>query len=94
MTVDFDPALFSAAEEKQLASAFASVQPGFEAAFRAGDYTGALRALAALKAPVDAFFDKVLVMDQDAAVRQNRIGFLGRLHATMNRIADLSRLAA
>jgi len=70
------------------------VQPGFEAAFRAGDYTGALRALAALKAPVDAFFDKVLVMDQDAAVRQNRIGLLGRLHATMNRIADLSRLAA
>jgi len=94
VTVDFDPALFSAAEEKQLASAFASVQPGFEAAFRAGDYTGALKALAALKAPVDAFFDKVLVMDQDAAVRQNRIGFLGRLHATMNRIADLSRLAA
>jgi glycyl-tRNA synthetase beta chain len=94
VSTDFDAALFSQAEEKQLASAFASVQPGFEAAFRAGDYTGALKALAALKAPVDAFFDKVLVMDQDAAVRQNRIGFLGRLHATMNRIADLSRLAA
>ena len=91
---DFDPALFSEAEEKRLASAFAAVQPGFEAALRAGDYTGALKMLAALKAPVDAFFDKVLVMDKDAAVRQNRIGFLGKLHATMNRIADLSRLAA
>ena len=91
---DFDPALFSEAEEKQLASAFAAVQPGFEAAFRAGDYTGALKMLAALKAPVDAFFDKVLVMDKDERVRQNRIGFLGKLHATMNRIADLSRLAA
>jgi glycyl-tRNA synthetase beta chain len=91
---DFDPGLFSAAEERQLASAFAAVQPGFESAFRAGDYTGALRALAALKAPVDAFFDKVLVMDKDERVRQNRIGFLGRLHATMNRVADLSRLAA
>jgi glycyl-tRNA synthetase beta chain len=91
---DFDAALFSEAEERQLASAFAAVQPGFEAAFRAGDYTGALKMLAALKAPVDAFFDKVLVMDKDAAVRQNRIGFLGRLHATMNRVADLSRLAA
>ncbi len=91
---DFDPLLFSEAEEKQLAGAFASVQPAFEAAFRAGDYTGALKMLAALKAPVDAFFDKVLVMDKDAAVRQNRIGFLGKLHAIMNRIADLSRLAA
>jgi len=92
--VDFDPALFSEVEEKQLADAFAKVQPGFESAFRAGDYTSALRALAALKAPVDAFFDKVLVMDKDERVRQNRIGFLGKLHATMNRIADLSRLAA
>ena len=91
---EFDPALFSEAEERQLASAFAAVQPAFESAFRAGDYTGALRALAALKAPVDAFFDKVLVMDKDERVRQNRIGFLGRLHATMNRVADLSRLAA
>jgi glycyl-tRNA synthetase beta chain len=91
---EFDPGLFSEAEERQLASAFAAVQPGFENAYRTGDYTGALRVLAALKAPVDAFFDKVLVMDEDERVRQNRIGFLGRLHATMNRIADLSRLAA
>ena len=91
---EFDPALFTEAEEKQLASAFAAVQPAFESAFRAGDYTGALRGLAALKAPVDAFFDKVLVMDKDESVRQNRVGFLGKLHATMNRIADLSRLAA
>ena len=90
---DFDPGLFSEAEERQLASAFASVQPGFESAFKAGDYTGALKTLAALKAPVDAFFDKVLVMDKDERVRQNRIGFLGKLHATMNRVADLSRLA-
>jgi glycyl-tRNA synthetase beta chain len=91
---EFDPGLFSEAEERQLASAFAAVQPGFESAFKAGDYTGALRSLASLKAPVDAFFDKVLVMDKDERVRQNRIGFLGRLHATMNRVADLSRLAA
>ena len=91
---DFDPALFSEAEETQLAGAYAALQPAFESAFRAGDYTGALRTLAALKAPVDAFFDKVLVMDKDERVRRNRIGFLGKLHATMNRVADLSRLAA
>jgi len=42
---------------------------------------------------VDAFFDKVMVMDKDPRVRANRIGFLGRLHGTMNRIADLSKLA-
>jgi glycyl-tRNA synthetase beta chain len=91
---DFDAAMFTQAEEKQLATAFAAVQPGFETAFRGGDYTGALQALAALKAPVDAYFDKVLVMDKNEAVRRNRIGFLGRLHATMNRVADLSKLAA
>ena len=42
---------------------------------------------------IDAFFDKVMVMDKDARVRDNRIGLLGMLHATMNRIADLSKLA-
>jgi glycyl-tRNA synthetase beta chain len=42
---------------------------------------------------VDAFFDKVMVMDKDSRVRDNRIGFLGALHGTMNRIADLSKLA-
>jgi glycyl-tRNA synthetase beta chain len=91
---DFDAALFSQKEETALADAFAAILPGFESAFRAGDYTEALRTLAALKEPVDAFFDKVMVMDKDERVRQNRIGFLGRLHATMNRVADLSKLAA
>ena len=93
-SAEFDAALFTQQEETGLAEAFAAVLPGFESAFRAGDYTEALRTLAALKAPVDAFFDKVLVMDEDERVRRNRIGFLGRLHATMNRIADLSKLAA
>ncbi|MGD9952187.1 MAG: glycine--tRNA ligase subunit beta [Burkholderiales bacterium] len=90
---EFDAALFRQKEESELASAFAALQPGFEAALKAGDYTGALKSLAALKGPVDAFFDKVLVMDPDEGVRRNRIGFLGRLHAGMNRIADLSKLA-
>lgn len=91
---DFDPGLFSQSEEQQLAGAFAAIQPEFERAYKAGEYTAALKSLAALKSPVDAFFDKVLVMDKDERVKQNRIGFLGRLHATMNRIADLSKLAA
>ncbi|MEX0637750.1 MAG: glycine--tRNA ligase subunit beta [Burkholderiales bacterium] len=91
---DYDPALFSQSEENALADAFAAIQPDFESAFKAGDYTEALKSLAALKAPVDAFFDKVLVMDKDERMRQNRIGLLGKLHATMNRIADLAKLAA
>jgi glycyl-tRNA synthetase beta chain len=91
---DFDASLFSQPEEQQLAGAFAALQPEFERAYKAGEYTEALKSLAALKSPVDAYFDKVLVMDKDERVKANRIGFLGRLHATMNRVADLSKLAA
>ena len=89
----FDPALMVLPEEKSLASTFERLQPDVDRAFSALDYTGALKALASLKSPVDAFFDKVMVMDKDPRVRANRIGFLGRLHGTMNRIADLSKLA-
>jgi len=89
----FDVALMSLPEEKTLASTFGRLEPDVNRAFGALDYTGALRALATLKTPVDAFFDKVMVMDKDPQVRANRIGFLGRLHGTMNRIADLSKLA-
>jgi glycyl-tRNA synthetase beta chain len=89
----FDPALMVLPEEKSLAKTFDRLQPDVDRAYGALDYTGALKALATLKSPVDAFFDKVMVMDKDPRVRANRIGFLGRLHATMNRIADLSKLA-
>jgi glycyl-tRNA synthetase beta chain len=89
----FDPALMVLPEEKSLATTFSRLQPDVDRAFGALDYTGALKALASLKSPVDAFFDKVMVMDKDPRVRANRIGFLGRLHGTMNRIADLSKLA-
>ena len=49
--------------------------------------------LAALRAPVDAFFDGVMVNADDPALRTNRLGLLASLHAAMNRVADLSRLA-
>ena len=64
------------------------------AAFDAGDYTASLQALASLKAPVDAFFDAVMVNADDPALRRNRLALLATLHAAMNRVADLSRLAA
>jgi glycyl-tRNA synthetase beta chain len=90
---EFDPGLMVLPVEKSLAATFGRLQPDVDRAFRSLDYTAALKALASLKTPVDAFFDKVMVMDQDPRVRANRIGFLGKLHGTMNRIADLSKLA-
>ncbi|MBS0594381.1 MAG: glycine--tRNA ligase subunit beta [Proteobacteria bacterium] len=64
------------------------------AAYEAGDLAGSLQALAVLKAPVDAFFDQVMVNAEDPALRANRLALLAQLHAAMNRVADLSRLAA
>ena len=61
--------------------------------FRSGDYTGYLKTFAVLKTPVDAFFDSVMVMADDAALRHNRIALLQDLRREMNRIADISRLA-
>jgi glycyl-tRNA synthetase beta chain len=80
--------------ERELHSALGRVAPLAERAFAAGDLAGALRELAALKAPVDAFFDRVMVNTDDAALRRNRLALLAELHRAMNRVADLSRLAA
>jgi glycyl-tRNA synthetase beta chain len=90
---DFDLALMVLPEEKALAAAFKRLRGSVENQYESLRYTSALKELAALKAPVDAFFDKVMVMDKDPKVRDNRIGLLGTLHGTMNRIADLSKLA-
>jgi glycyl-tRNA synthetase beta chain len=88
-----DPALFQEAAETALADALGAVAPAADAALAAGDYTGSLQALAALKTPVDAFFDAVMVNAEDPALRRNRLALLASLHAAMNRVADLSRLA-
>ena len=82
------------AAEKALNDSLKTVVPQANAAFDAGDLTASLQALAALKAPVDAFFDGVMVNAEDAALKANRLGLLATLHAAMNRVADLSRLAA
>ncbi len=58
------------------------------------DYAGALMALASLREPVDAFFEAVMVNADDPALRRNRLALLAGLHRLMNRVADLSRLAA
>jgi glycyl-tRNA synthetase beta chain len=58
-----------------------------------GDYTGYLKSFAVLKAPVDLFFEKVMVMVEDEKVRRNRLALLRDLREAMNRVADISRLA-
>ena len=68
--------------------------PEAQAQFEAGDYTASLQTLAVLRAPVDAFFDDVMVNAEALDLRLNRQGLLQVLHKAMNRVADLSRLAA
>ncbi|WP_372526383.1 glycine--tRNA ligase subunit beta [Piscinibacter sp.] len=87
-------ALLKEPAEAALADALASVGPMADAAFVRGDYTASLQALAALKTPVDAFFDGVMVNADDPALRSNRLALLATLHAAMNRVADLSKLAS
>ncbi len=87
-------ALLTEPAEAALAAALQAVAPQADAAFARGDYSASLQSLAALKAPVDAFFDKVMVNSDDPALRNNRLRLLSQLHAAMNRVADLSRLAA
>ena len=89
-----NPALLVEPAEGALHAALAEAAPRADAAFEAGDYTASLQALSVLKAPVDAFFDHVMVNADDAALRANRLALLGTLHASMNRVADLARLAS
>ena len=80
--------------EKALHAAMAEVVPAANAQFDAGDYTASLQTLAALREPVDAFFDGVMVNAEQADLRLNRLGLLMSLHVAMNRVAQLERLAA
>lgn len=79
--------------EKALYRATQEIGPQARTQFEAGDYTGSLQTLAALRGPVDAFFDGVMVNADQMDLRLNRLGLLATLHQAMNRVADLSRLA-
>ena len=80
--------------EIALYAAMKDLAPRANAQFEAGDYTASLQTLAALRAPVDAFFDGVMVNAQALDLRLNRQGLLKALHTTMNRVAELSRLVS
>ena len=88
------PVLLKEPAEIALHAAMQTVGPQAKAQFEAGDYTASLQTLAALRAPVDAFFDGVMVNAEEMDLRLNRQGLLKTLHEAMNRVADLSRLAS
>ena len=79
--------------EKALFAALVEVEPKVAGAYAQGAYTDVLTMLAPMKAPVDQFFEDVMVNAEDIDLRKNRLALLARLHATMNQVAELSRLA-
>ncbi len=88
-----DATLLKEPAEIALGVALAHVKPKADIAFATGNYTASLQALAALRAPVDAFFTDVMVNVKDKKLRDNRLGLLAMLHQAMNQVADLSKLS-
>ncbi len=91
---EINPSLLQEAAEQALYKAMSDVKPGVEAAYAAGDFTGALKTLAALREGVDSFFNDVMVNAEDIALRNNRLALLASLHGMLNQVADISKLAA
>ncbi|MER1968827.1 glycine--tRNA ligase subunit beta [Castellaniella sp. GW247-6E4] len=89
----FDPGLVAEPAERRLAEIIAGLAPEASGHIRAGNFTAGLAVLAGARDAVDAFFNDVMVMAEDARVRANRLALLRSLHELMNQVADLSRLA-
>ena len=89
-----NPKLLQEPAEQALHARMTTVLPQADARFEQGDYTASLQALSVLRAEVDAFFDGVMVNAEQMDLRLNRQGLLKQLHQAMNRVADLSQLAA
>ena len=91
-TLHVNETLLSSGAEHDLHSRLAALRPEVLEKLTAGDYTSAMRLLATLRDHVDAFFDTVLVMAEDKAVRANRLALLARIHALFLETADISLL--
>jgi glycyl-tRNA synthetase beta chain len=89
-----DASLLRDAAERALFAAVQKLAPATRAEVERQAYTDALKLLAGARADVDRFFDEVLVMAEDAALRDNRLALLAQLDALMNQVADISKLAA
>ena len=93
VAAEVNTALLQEPAEKALVDAIKSIAEQADNAWASGNYTANLQALATLKTPVDEFFNTVMVNADDPALKANRLGLLATLHAAMNRVADLSKLA-
>jgi len=89
-----DDSLLAQGEEKALSQALIVAEDGADKALADEDFEAAMAALASLRGPVDAFFDKVTVNDDDPAVRRNRLALLARVGSAAHRIADFSKIEA
>ena len=92
--VTIRPELFKEQAETDLFAAANQVASKVDAAFATGDFNQALQILATIRPEVDAFFNDVMVMAEDADLRANRIALLAMLHKILNQVADISKLAA
>ncbi len=93
ISAQVDVSLLQESAEQTLHQALVDMLPITDKAFAAGDYTASLQTLAALKSPIDTFFDHVMVNAEDESLRKNRLALLAQLHQVMNRVADISKLA-
>ncbi len=89
-----DSKLLTLDAEKSLAKALEAIMPEVTRAFEQGNFTAALQAFATLRNDIDQFFNDVMVMDPDTALRNNRLALLSTLHSLMNKVADIGKLAA
>ena len=87
-----DAGKLSAPEEKALAAAIKTAESELANALKGEDFEAAMRAMATLRKPVDAFFDKVIVNADDKAVRENRLKLLNRIREATRHVADFSRI--
>ena len=93
ISAQVDVSLLQESAEQTLHQALVDMLPITDKAFAAGDYTTSLQTLAALKSPIDTFFNHVMVNAEDESLRKNRLALLAQLHQVMNRVADISKLA-
>ncbi|MCF7643985.1 glycine--tRNA ligase subunit beta [Bacillus subtilis] len=88
-----DAALFNNEEEKALFAAVQSAETKAAAAIAKEDFSAAMSAMAELRAPVDAFFDKVMVNDENEAIRANRLALLAKIRSVTGQVADFSKIS-
>ena len=88
-----DPSLFREKSESALFEAVNQAESKAGQAIQEQDFSAAMTALSALREPVDSFFEEVLVNDEDAAVRANRLALLARIRAATGQVADFSKIA-